>query len=161
MGILRKRKRRQEKWFCRRYAGALATHFPCCMVQLNWAFPESGDTAETELQSVPNPNGNGAWRCHLIWRIRAKPISRWACRLRRCSGTARGSLTVSAMKVRGRPVQGMASDDIGEYYDKLTDTLGHGSGRKASWDIDETHKALTETADALFVKKSRSRLTGR
>ncbi|HEI8760859.1 TPA: hypothetical protein SLG70_002040, partial [Klebsiella oxytoca] len=120
-------------------------------VQLNWAFPEgSGDTQKTELQYSPNPNGNGAmalsdvsypgktyqqmglqiaaifwYRARIVDRIgNESPWTAW--------------------------VQGMASDDIGEYYDKLTDAIKDTEAwQEAQRDIDETHKALTETADAI------------
>ncbi|RYA59872.1 hypothetical protein DD598_30765, partial [Enterobacter cloacae complex sp. 2DZ2F16B1] len=120
-------------------------------VQLNWAFPEgSGDTQKTELQYSPNPNGNGAmalsdvaypgktyqqmglqiaaifwYRARIVDRIgNESPWTAW--------------------------VQGMASDDIGEYYDKLTDAIKDTEAwQEAQRDIEETHKELTKTAEAI------------
>lgn len=47
-------------------------------------------------------------------------------------------------------VQGMASDDVGEYYDKLTDAIkGTEAWQEAQRDMEETHKTLTDTADAI------------
>ncbi|HHU4717057.1 TPA: TipJ family phage tail tip protein, partial [Klebsiella pneumoniae] len=120
-------------------------------VQLNWEFPEgSGDTQKTELQYSPNPNGNGAmalsdvaypgktyqqmglqiaaifwYRARIVDRIgNESPWTAW--------------------------VQGMASDDIGEYYDKLTDAIKDTEAwQEAQRDIEETHKELTKTADAI------------
>ena len=120
-------------------------------VQLNWAFPEgSGDTQKTELQYSPNPNGNGAmalsdvaypgktyqqmglqiaamfwYRARIVDRIgNESPWTAW--------------------------VQGMASDDIGEYYDKLTDAIKDTEAwREAQRDIEETHKELIKTAEAI------------
>ncbi|HEJ8258644.1 TPA: DUF1983 domain-containing protein [Klebsiella oxytoca] len=120
-------------------------------VQLNWAFPEgSGDTQKTELQYSPNPNGNGAmalsdvaypgktyqqlglqiaamfwYRARIVDRIgNESPWTAW--------------------------VQGMASDDIGEYYDKLTDAIKDTDAwQEVQRDIEETHKELLDTADAI------------
>ena len=120
-------------------------------VQLNWEFPEgSGDTQKTELQYSPNPNGNGAmalsdvaypgkmyqqmglqiaaifwYRARIVDRIgNESPWTAW--------------------------VQGMASDDIGEYYDKLTDAIKDTEAwQEAQRDIEETHKELTKTAEAI------------
>ncbi|HIH9695354.1 TPA: TipJ family phage tail tip protein [Klebsiella pneumoniae] len=120
-------------------------------VQLNWAFPEgSGDTQKTELQYSPNPNGNGAmalsdvaypgktyqqmglqiaamfwYRARIVDRIgNESPWTAW--------------------------VQGMASDDIGEYYDKLTDAIKDTEAwQEAQRDIEETHKELIKTAEAI------------
>lgn len=120
-------------------------------VQLNWAFPEgSGDTQKTELQYSPNPNGNGAmalsdvaypgktyqqmglqiaaifwYRARIVDRIgNESPWTAW--------------------------VQGMASDDIGDYYDKLTDAIKDTEAwQEAQRDIEETHKELTKTAEAI------------
>ena len=120
-------------------------------VQLNWAFPEgSGDTQKTELQYSPNPNGNGAmalsdvaypgktyqqlglqiaamfwYRARIVDRIgNESPWTAW--------------------------VQGMASDDIGEYYDKLTDAIKDTDAwQEVRRDIEETHKELLDTADAI------------
>ncbi|HBM2938354.1 TPA: DUF1983 domain-containing protein [Klebsiella oxytoca] len=120
-------------------------------VQLNWAFPEgSGDTQKTELQYSPNPNGNGAmalsdvaypgktyqqmglqiaamfwYRARIVDRIgNESPWTAW--------------------------VQGMASDDIGEYYDKLTEAIKDTEAwQEAQRDIEETHKELIKTAEAI------------
>ena len=47
-------------------------------------------------------------------------------------------------------MQGMASDDIGEYYDKLTDAIKDTEAwQESQRDMEETHKTLTETADAI------------
>ena len=120
-------------------------------VQLNWEFPEgSGDTQKTELQYSPNPNGNGAmalsdvaypgktyqqlglqiaamfwYRARIVDRIgNESPWTAW--------------------------VQGMASDDIGEYYDKLTDAIKDTyAWQEVQRDIEETHKELLDTADAI------------
>ncbi|MEQ4874018.1 DUF1983 domain-containing protein [Klebsiella oxytoca] len=120
-------------------------------VQLNWAFPEgSGDTQKTELQYSPNPNGNGAmalsdvaypgktyqqmglqiaaifwYRARIVDRIgNESPWTAW--------------------------VQGMASDDIREYYDKLTVAIKDTEAwQEAQRDIEETHKELTKTAEAI------------
>ncbi|WP_224299383.1 TipJ family phage tail tip protein [Klebsiella oxytoca] len=120
-------------------------------VQLNWAFPEgSGDTQKTELQYSPNPNGNGAmalsdvaypgktyqqmglqiaaifwYRARIVDRIgNESPWTAW--------------------------VQGMASDDIGDYYDKLTDAIKDTEAwQEAQRDIEETHKELIKTAEAI------------
>ncbi|MEE7534908.1 hypothetical protein IV503_25070, partial [Klebsiella huaxiensis] len=120
-------------------------------VQLNWEFPEgSGDTQKTELQYSPNPNGNGAmalsdvaypgktyqqmglqiaamfwYRARIVDRIgNESPWTAW--------------------------VQGMASDDIGEYYDKLTDAIKDTEAwQEAQRDIEETHKELIKTAEAI------------
>ena len=120
-------------------------------VQLNWAFPEgSGDTQKTELQYSPNPNGNGAmalsdvaypgkmyqqmglqiaaifwYRARIVDRIgNESPWTAW--------------------------VQGMASDDIGDYYDKLTDAIKDTEAwQEAQRDIEETHNELTKTAEAI------------
>ena len=120
-------------------------------VQLNWEFPEgSGDTQKTELQYSPNPNGNGAmalsdvaypgktyqqlglqiaamfwYRARIVDRIgNESPWTAW--------------------------VQGMASDDIGEYYDKLTDAIKDTDAwQEVQRDIEETHKELLDTADAI------------
>ncbi|EIV3811533.1 DUF1983 domain-containing protein [Klebsiella aerogenes] len=120
-------------------------------VQLNWTFPEgSGDTQKTELQYSPNPNGNGAmalsdvaypgktyqqlglqiaamfwYRARIVDRIgNESPWTAW--------------------------VQGMASDDIGEYYDKLTDAIKDTDAwQEVQRDIEETHKELLDTADAI------------
>lgn len=120
-------------------------------VQLNWAFPEgSCDTQKTELQYSPNPNGNGAmalsdvaypgktyqqlglqiaamfwYRARIVDRIgNESPWTAW--------------------------VQGMASDDIGEYYDKLTDAIKDTDAwQEVQRDIEETHKELLDTADAI------------
>ncbi|MEQ5054328.1 DUF1983 domain-containing protein [Klebsiella michiganensis] len=128
---------------------ALATTSLLHGVQLNWAFPEgSGDTQKTELQYSPNPNGNGAmalsdvaypgktyqqmglqiaamfwYRARIVDRIgNESPWTAW--------------------------VQGMASDDISEYYDKLTDAIKDTEAwQEARRDIEETHKELTKTAD--------------
>ncbi|MFP0536054.1 TipJ family phage tail tip protein [Klebsiella oxytoca] len=130
---------------------ALATTSLLHGVQLNWAFPEgSGDTQKTELQYSPNPNGNGAmalsdvaypgktyqqmglqiaamfwYRARIVDRIgNESPWTAW--------------------------VQGMASDDIGEYYDKLTDAIKDTEAwQEAQRDIEETHKELTKTAEAI------------
>lgn len=52
---------------------------------------------------------------------------------------------------------GMASDDIGDYYDKLTDAIKDTEAwQEAQRDIEETHKELIKPP-RLFVKKSRSR----
>ncbi|HEC2064703.1 TipJ family phage tail tip protein [Klebsiella oxytoca] len=123
-------------------------------VQLNWAFPEgSGDTQKTELQYSPNPNGNGAmalsdvaypgktyqqmglqiaamfwYRARIVDRIgNESPWTAW--------------------------VQGMASDDIGDYYDKLTDAIKDTEAwQEAQRDIEETHKELIKTAEAIREK---------
>lgn len=120
-------------------------------VQLNWEFPEgSGDTQKTELQYSPNPNGNGAmalsdvaypgktyqqmglqiaaifwYRARIVDRIgNESPWTAW--------------------------VQGMASDDIGDYYDKLTDAIKDTEAwQEAQRDIEETHNELTKTAEAI------------
>lgn len=120
-------------------------------VQLNWAFPEgSGDTQKTDLQYSPNPNGNGAmalsdvaypgktyqqmglqiaaifwYRARIVDRIgNESPWTAW--------------------------VQGMASDDIGDYYDKLTDAIKDTEAwQEAQRDIEETHNELTKTAEAI------------
>ncbi|PZA70369.1 hypothetical protein C3J87_09895, partial [Klebsiella pneumoniae subsp. pneumoniae] len=120
-------------------------------VQLNWEFPEgSGDTQKTELQYSPNPNGNGAmalsdvaypgktyqqmglqiaamfwYRARIVDRIgNESPWTAW--------------------------VQGMASDDIGEYYDKLTEAIKDTEAwQEAQRDIEETHKELIKTAEAI------------
>ena len=130
---------------------ALATTSLLHGVQLNWEFPEgSGDTQKTELQYSPNPNGNGAmalsdvaypgktyqqmglqiaamfwYRARIVDRIgNESPWTSW--------------------------VQGMASDDIGEYYDKLTEAIKDTEAwQEAQRDIEETHKELIKTAEAI------------
>ncbi|HDH0729731.1 TPA: DUF1983 domain-containing protein [Klebsiella oxytoca] len=130
---------------------ALTTTFLLHGVQLNWEFPEgSGDTQKTELQYSPNPNGNGAmalsdvaypgktyqqmglqiaamfwYRARIVDRIgNESPWTAW--------------------------VQGMASDDIGEYYDKLTEAIKDTEAwQEAQRDIEETHKELIKTAEAI------------
>ncbi len=120
-------------------------------VQLNWAFPEgSGDTQKTELQYSPNQTGNGAMTLSDI----AYPGK---------SYQQMGLQIAAAFWYRARIVdrlgnespwtswvQGQASDDISEYYDQLTDAIKDTPAwQEAQGDIEETHKELTKTADAI------------
>ncbi len=113
-------------------------------VQLNWEFPGgSGDTQKTELQYSPNANGNGAmvlsdvaypgktyqqmglqiaamfwYRARIVDRIgNESPWTAW--------------------------VQGMASDDIGAYYDKLTDAIKDTDAWK------ETQRTIRDTQEGI------------
>ncbi|KAB8158758.1 phage tail protein [Raoultella ornithinolytica] len=120
-------------------------------VQLNWEFPAgTGDTQKTELQYSPNPNGNGA----MVLSDVAYPGKTYQ----------QMGLQIAAMFwYRARIVdrlgnespwtawvQGMASDDIGAYYDQLTDAIKDTEAwQEAQRDIEETHKELTKTADAI------------
>ncbi|MCF6688252.1 TipJ family phage tail tip protein, partial [Raoultella terrigena] len=120
-------------------------------VQLNWEFPAgTGDTQKTELQYSPNPNGNGAMALSDV----AYPGKTYQ----------QMGLQIAAMFwYRARIVdrlgnespwtgwvQGMASDDIGAYYDQLTDAIKDTPAwEEVQRDIEATHQQLTETADAI------------
>ncbi|WP_235891692.1 DUF1983 domain-containing protein [Klebsiella spallanzanii] len=120
-------------------------------VQLNWAFQEgSGDTQKTELQYSPNQTGNGAMTLADV----AFPGK---------SYQQMGLQIAAAFWYRARIVdrlgnespwtswvQGQASDDISEYYDQLTDAIKDTSAwQEVQSDVEETHNALTGTADAI------------
>lgn len=120
-------------------------------VQLNWAFQEgSGDTQKTELQYSPNQTGNGAMTLADV----AFPGK---------SYQQMGLQIAAAFWYRARIVdrlgnespwtswvQGQASDDISEYYDQLTDAIKDTSAwQEVQSYVEETHNALTGTADAI------------
>ncbi|ENT2841073.1 TPA: TipJ family phage tail tip protein, partial [Klebsiella michiganensis] len=120
-------------------------------VQLNWAFPEgSGDTQKTELQSSPNPTGNGAMALSDV----TYPGNSYQQMGLQIAATFWYRARIVDRLGNESPwtvwVQGMASDDIGEYYDKLTDAIKDTEAwQESQRDMEETHKTLTETADAI------------
>ncbi len=120
-------------------------------VQLNWAFPEgSGDTQKTELQYSPNPTGNGAMALSDV-TYPGKSYQQMGLRI---ASTFWYRARIVDRLGNESPwtvwVQGMASDDVGEYYDKLTDAIkGTEAWQEAQRDMEETHKTLTDTADAI------------
>ncbi|MEE7534585.1 DUF1983 domain-containing protein [Klebsiella huaxiensis] len=120
-------------------------------VQLNWAFPEgSGDTQKTELQYSPNQTGNGAMTLSDIaypgksyQQLGLQIAAVFWYRARIVDRLGNESPWTSW-------VQGQASDDISEYYDQLTDAIKDTPAwQEAQGDIEETHKELTKTADAI------------
>ncbi|HAU5051819.1 TPA: DUF1983 domain-containing protein [Klebsiella michiganensis] len=120
-------------------------------VQLNWAFPEgSGDTQKTELQYSPNPTGNGAMALSDV----TYPGNSYQQMGLQIAATFWYRARIVDRLGNESPwtvwVQGMASDDIGEYYDKLTDAIKDTEAwQESQRDMEETHKTLTETADAI------------
>ena len=120
-------------------------------VQLNWAFPEgSGDTQKTELQYSPNPTGNGAMALSDV----TYPGNSYQQLGLQIAATFWYRARIVDRLGNESPwtvwVQGMASDDIGEYYDKLTDAIKDTEAwQESQRDMEETHKTLTETADAI------------
>lgn len=120
-------------------------------VQLNWAFPEgSGDTQKTELQYSPNPTGNGAMALSDV----TYPGNSYQQMGLQIAATFWYRARIVDRLGNESPwtvwVQGMASDDIGEYYDKLTDAIKDTEAwHESQRDMEETHKTLTETADAI------------
>ncbi|WP_256682114.1 TipJ family phage tail tip protein, partial [Klebsiella grimontii] len=120
-------------------------------VQLNWAFPEgSGDTQKTELQYSPNPTGNGAMALSDV-TYPGKSYQQMGLQI---ASTFWYRARIVDRLGNESPwtvwVQGMASDDIGEYYDKLTDAIKDTEAwQESQRDMEETHKTLTETADAI------------
>nr|WP_320407962.1 phage tail protein [Klebsiella grimontii] len=120
-------------------------------VQLNWAFPEgSGDTQKTELQYSPNPTGNGAMALSDV-TYPGKSYQQMGLQI---ASTFWYRARIVDRLGNESPwtvwVQGMASDDVGEYYDKLTDAIkGTEAWQEAQRDMEETHKTLTDTADAI------------
>ncbi|WP_413773434.1 phage tail tip protein [Klebsiella oxytoca] len=120
-------------------------------VELQWAFPDgAGDTQKTELQYSPNPNGSGAMALSDVTypgktyqQMGLQIAATFWYRARIVDRLGNESPWTSW-------VQGMASDDIDEYYDKLTDAIKDTEAwQEAQRDIGDTHKALTETADAI------------
>ncbi|NRG22204.1 TipJ family phage tail tip protein [Klebsiella michiganensis] len=120
-------------------------------VQLNWAFLEgSGDTQKTELQYSPNPTGNGAMALSDV----TYPGNSYQQMGLQIAATFWYRARIVDRLGNESPwtvwVQGMASDDIGEYYDKLTDAIKDTEAwQESQRDMEETHKTLTETADAI------------
>ncbi|WP_262975834.1 TipJ family phage tail tip protein, partial [Klebsiella michiganensis] len=120
-------------------------------VQLNWAFPEgSGDTQKTELQYSLNPTGNGAMALSDV----TYPGNSYQQMGLQIAATFWYRARIVDRLGNESPwtvwVQGMASDDIGEYYDKLTDAIKDTEAwQESQRDMEETHKTLTETADAI------------
>ncbi|WP_368083962.1 TipJ family phage tail tip protein [Klebsiella michiganensis] len=120
-------------------------------VQLNWAFPEgSGDTQKTELQYSPNPTGNGAMALSDV----TYPGNSYQQMGLQIAATFWYRARIVDRLGNESPwtvwVQGMASDDIVEYYDKLTDAIKDTEAwQESQRDMEETHKTLTETADAI------------